>query len=788
MRIQVVGDRLGDLRLAARRLRRTPAFTLAAVLLLGVGMAIAAATASLLNVALFKDAARKRGLVHVAVHLYVSDLPGEAVTQVLADPPGSLDELAGFGLTRATAVVEGISRPVATEAVSGPYFSLFGGVPLTGRLIEPAADRDSALVAVISRAFWRSAFGERPDVVGTSIAVAGQRLTVVGVIDGPVRPGGRGADLWVPSRVLPIDRLFGRLRDGVSIEQVNAEISTRYGTFDIDGGRRPLVVRKGLSDPMPAQNYLDLVWTISLAVAVSLVASASFGLLLFARMAATESTMAVRIALGATARDLTRLLAAEVLLLALAATLVAVNLGSWLSHFVAAEIIQESGWTSAIDTSPDWRVFLAVGGLTLSVALVVVARLSWSVVRVEALGTMVATGGLGGATIRTAHTSTRLVVAQSAATAALLLVAALVMRNSFHASASVSDVDASGIIAWIDTGVTGSGSSRARSILDEAARMSGVRHAAVVSSLPGRGSIGSVTLNQAGDRRHPDVHYVSSGAFDVFNLALIRGRRFTPREDQEGAPVALVSDTAARRFWPHLEPIGRRIWVEQRGKTALEALVIGVVADSPGTPSVRETRQDVYLPFTHSPDDGPLARHSDTSRAALVILGDGDANHRLDLFRSSLQRAFPDTGFVSVRTLRQEILERSRPPASTARVIGLLGLIVFVVAMGGLYGLMSYLATMRRREMGIRRALGASGMALARMLVRESSPMLGAGIGLGLLGGLMIGSFFVRSPNFRLLDPVAIAGVAVFLYAAGLVGATAPYVRTVRQAALRLRD
>jgi ABC-type antimicrobial peptide transport system permease subunit len=190
-------------------------------------------------------------------------------------------------------------------------------------------------------------------------------------------------------------------------------------------------------------------------------------------------------------------------------------------------------------------------------------------------------------------------------------------------------------------------------------------------------------------------------------------------------------------------------------------------------------REDLYLPFTHRPA---------ASGVAVVTLGEGDADRRLDLFRSSLQRAFPDTGFRSVRTMRQEIVERSAAPASMGRVIGLLGLIVFVVAMGGLYGLMSYLATMRRREMGIRKALGATSGALCRMLVRESSPMLGAGVGLGVVAGLMIGSLFVRSPNFRLLDPVAIGGVATFLYAAGLVGAIAPYLRTLREVTARLRD
>ena len=789
MRPGTIGDRFAEVAFAARRLRRTPLFTIVAILLLGIGMAIAAATASLLNVALFKDAARDRGLVHVAAHLYVSNLPDEAVRQMLANPPRSFDALAGFGLTRATAVVDGVSRPVATEAVTGPYFSLLEAVPLAGRLIDDADNRDSALVAVISKSFWQSAFGSRPDVVGTSITVAGQRLTVVGAVERPVRPGARGADLWVPSRVMPVDRLFGRLRRGVEIEQANAEMSARYGRFDADGASRALVVREGLSDPISANYVLDLIWAASLAVGVSLVASVSFGLLLFARMAATESTMAVRIALGATARDLTRLLAAEVVLMALAATVVAVNAGSLLSHFVAAQVIEMSGMSAAIDTSPDWRVFLAVGGLTLTVALLVVARLSWSVVRVEALGSMVATGGLGGATIRTAHTSTRLVIAQSAATAALLLVAALFIRNTFSASASVGDLDASGIIAWIDTAVPGSATSRARSVLDVATRMPGVSQAALVSSLPGSSSMGSVVLNEAGERRSPDVRYVSADAFEVLNLALARGRRFTAREDEEGAPVAVVSDTAARKFWPSMDPIGRRMWVQRTRETALEILVIGVVTDSPWRSGARATRrEDVYLPFAHRPDDLAFSRRLDISGAALITLGDGDADRRLDLFRSSLQRAFPDTGFVSVRTTRQEMAERLAPPTPIARVVGVLGLIVFVVAMGGLYGLMSYLATMRRREMGIRKALGATSMALCRMLVRESTPMLGAGVGIGLLGGLMIGSFFVRSSNFRLLDPVAIAGVAAFLYAVGLVGATAPYLRTLREVTARLRD
>jgi predicted permease len=783
MRAPDPADWLAALSFAGRRLRRTPVFAAASVALLGMGMAIAAATVSLLNVALFKDAAREKDLVHIGIHSWVSYLPDELVNRILADPPRSLHGLAGFGLTRGSAVANGVSRPVAIEAVSGRYFSLLGAVPIAGRLIEDDGGGSTGAIAVISRPFWRAAFGERPDVVGDTIAVAGHRLTIVGVIDGPVRPGGRGADVWVPSTILPVDTLFGRLAPGATVEAASAEVASHYGPFDVDGSRRTPLVRAGLSAPMPPGSYLDLVWSASIGLLVSLVASVSFGLLLFARMAATQSDMAVRIALGATSRDLTRLLALEVLWLASAAAVVAVNAGSLLAHFTAGQIIEDTGFRSTLDASPDWRVYLAVGALTMAVALAVVARLGWSVARVEALGSMLATGGMGGATLRTAHTSTRLVIAQSAATTALLLLTALVMRNALGSGAFPSGLDVNGTaIAWLDqTGHSDpeSGTRRARAVLESAAEMPGIRNAALTSSIPGSPAQGSVSLSPLGDRRRTGIYYVSAEAFDAFGLSATRGRTFTAPEDEDAAPVALVSDAAARRFWPGVDPIGRRFWVNRGPDAALEVVVIGVVPDvAPWRGRDAGEALTAYLPLAHRRPGSDLA---------LLARHDGEAGPLAEAIRTTLQQAVPDTGFLAVRTLEQEFHERSAPPASLARVLGVLGLIVFVVAMGGLYGLMSYLATMRRREIGIRKALGARAVTICRMLARETSPMLMAGVVIGTLGGLLVGSLFVRG-DFRLLDPTAIAAVAGFLYAAGLVGAIAPYVPTIRALTDSLRD
>lgn len=774
---------LADGTFAARRLRRTPVFTAAAITLLGVGMAIAAATASLVNVAWFKRPAAEQGLVHVGIYSYMTGLPGEVVDAVLSDPPASFTQLAGFGVTQNTAVVaEGVSRRAAVEAVTGPYFTLFNAVPSAGRLIQETDARDNAMVAVISDRFLRATFDGSADAMGATMAVGGKRLTIVGVVDKPVRSG-IAADVWVPSHVLPVNTLFGRLAPDVTIEQATAEVAARYGPFEVGGAPPRLIVREGLTAPLSPRAHGHLIWFIGLALTISLVASVSFGLLLFARMASSQSDMAVRIALGATARDLTRLLAFEVVLIAVAATFLAIITGSLLARFAVGQ------FGATIDASPDWRVFFFVATATLAVALAVVARLSWSVARIEALGSMVATGGMGGATIRTADTSFRLVIAQSAATAALLLLAALIARSALPSRTFTHGLDINGAaIAWIDQSgrarSSETGTREARSVLNAAAEIPGVRHAALISSLPGTdparpGDMATSRSIARPNLERADVRYVSAAAFDALGLVVTQGRTFTTREDENAEPVAVVSRTAALRFWPDLEPVGHRLWID-RGESRIEALVIGVVSDAEVHPDRRQREpRDVYLPIAHRPEPAGIA---------ILARSDQDAGVLAERLRASLQQAAPDIGLLSVTSLGQYFYERYAPPLFVPRILGVLGLLVFIVAIGGLYGLMSYLATMRRREIGIRKALGATTAALCRMLARENSRMLVAGVALGIVGGLVVGSIFLGRTNVRLFDPAAMLAVAGFLYVAGLSCAILPFVRMMRERTVSLRE
>ena len=780
---------LADLAFAARRLRRAPGFAVSAILLLGVGMAITAATAGIVNVALFKSAAEEKGLVHIGVHSYVNYLPDEAVAKVLADPPESLALLAGFGLTRDTAVVvDGTSRRAAVEAIYGSYFAAFGAVPVAGRLIHEADGSSDAPVAVISDRFWSAAFDRRQEAIGSTIAVAGQRLTIVGVMGKPARSG-IAADVWVPSHVLPVRTLIGRLRPRTTLEGATAEVATRYGHYQADGEQRSLTVRQGISGSLSRDNYMQLIWFMTIGVTVSLIASLSFGLLLFARLASTQSTMAVRIALGATSRDLTRLLALEVSLLAIAATYVATLLGSLLVRFVLMEAGRTSSHSAMASASPDWRVLLFVAGVTFTVAFAVVARLGWSIARVEALGSMVTTGGMGGATIRTAHTSTKLVMAQAAGTTALLLLATLIGRSALPSRTPTFSLDLDNTaIAWIDqtahTRSAAEGTREARRVLRAASELADVGRTALVSSLPGGAmwtATGGVGLNSSGERRRARVHHVSAEALDIFGIPVTRGRMFTALEDEGESPVAVVSRAAAARFWPGMDPIGRRLWLRRQDQSRLELVVIGEAADveSDGLRRGPET-PDVYLPLSH---------RDERSRVGLLASGVRGNAPLGQLLEASLQRALPETALLSVRSLEQELYERFAPPPFIPRILAVLGLIVFVVAIGGLYGLMSYLATARRREIGIRKALGATTAMLCRMLAGESSRILVAGVAIGILGGLFLGALFLsRVEAFRLFDPVAIFAVAGALYVAGLIGAIAPFVRAMRDRTVQLRN
>ena len=784
--------------LAFRRLRRSPGFALAAILLLGVGVGLGVPLFNIINVQLLKPAAAGRDFVRVVInHSGGLAMAQGEVDAVWLNPPESFSVLLGSGLRNTTAVVDGVSLRVTVEGIAGPYFAEFPTVPLAGRLLTLDDQREGREVALIGERLSRAAFAGAAEAIGAPIVLGGRRVTVIGVIpDGydpaPTWRAIQRRDAWLPATITPPTELFGRLRAGTSLDQADAELASRRLPPHEDGSPRVLGVRQGIGPELgdlSERMYAQLVVMFVAGIAVSLVAAGSFSILLFARLLSRQADLSIRLALGATSRDLTHLLAVEAGILAIGASVVAVWIGTLLSSLFVAQLVSASGIAFAPDLTPDWRLVVYTTLTTFGAAMLVVGKLAWNIRSLEALGSLVATSGVGSSTQRTAGVTNRLVITQTAVSTGLLLVAVMLGRTILaDADSHGLDVDRSAV-AWLDGTALPKTAPEAETIVRRALRATreapGVIDAAIITMLPGGGGLSTgVSPGQPGladmNRRAVRSHYTSANGPAMLGRSLRAGRMFTEDEAIQGARVAVVSAVAAARLWPESDALGRRLRFTRHDSDGPLFIVVGIVDDEATAPGARRELGDIYVPFAHRPASSPVG---------IILRGSGDSVQLAERARESYRTQLPDTGFLHVRSMREEFAERLGAATFWGRMYGLLGVLVLIVAMGGLYGLSAHLAALRRREIGIRRALGATTTTLCRMLHHEHSRMLAMGVGSGCLAGLFFASLILRYfPTLSLWDPIALGVVASTLYVAGLAGALAPFMRTMRAASIALKD
>jgi putative ABC transport system permease protein len=599
----------------------------------------------------------------------------------------------------------------------------------------------------------------------------------------------------VPAHVVAPRELFGRLRPGVSLEQADAELASRTQPAHPSGSPRVLGVHRGLGIDVGTMRtagrvYTQILLMLVVGTAISLIAAGSFSLLLFARLLSSQADFSIRLALGARARDLIRLLAIEVGLLAAVATGVALGVGVLVTRLFFAQLAGAGGPAFIPDLTIDWRLAGYTVATTFGAAAMVVARLAWNLRSFEALGSMVVTSGVGGATQRTAGETSRLVIAQTAVATMLLLVAAMLVRTVIAAETPDVGVDPDrSVVTWMDITALPDDAEQAaaaiRRAVDVTQQVPGVAEATAITLLPGTNTGWfNVSTGSSGPGFSARTHYVTASAITTLQRPIRRGRTFTADEDRSGARVAVVSTTAATRLWPDLDPLGRRLWVRQDDGTREAFVVVGIAGDAPLSDAERRggrrEARDVYFPLLHRREWRPVG--------ILARSHDDDGGRLAERLRDAYRLQLPDTGLLSVRSVREELDSRLESAAFSARAYSTIGGLVFIVALGGLYGLSAHLASLRRREMGIRRALGATPVMLCRMLHAEHRRMLGLGVGIGALGGIFLASLILPwFPTLDLWDPWSLIVVASTLYAAGLAGALLPFIRTMRSAAIALR-
>ena len=779
-------DFAGDARYAVRSLRRAPAFTLAAVLTLAVGIGASATIFAVTDAYVFRPLPFPHGerIVQLS-HQFGSDLARSTSVPDYEDWQAgarAFDTMAAEGYQGYTYQGTESAEHVEGRLVSSGYFALFGQRPLAGRDIAPSDDVPGAApVVVVSRAFWRARLGGTPDAVGRVISLDGRPFTVIGVMDHGLETLADPAQVFLPMEAAAPHRgrgtwflsVYARLRDGVGLADARADLADlarRLGErYHWTGGGT--ITALPLRDELVGEARRPLLALFAAVGFLLLIAIANLAGLLQARASARTREYAVRAALGAGRGRLARQTATEALLLT------AFGAGAGALVAVIGTRLVLGLWPASLPRPFHVGVDLRVLGFAIAASLAagLLAGFSPGILRLSGRPLRERRAHGGGRRVR------RLLVAGEVALTVVLLVGAGLMGRALDRLLSVDPGFRTAGVTTLQVELpTGTYGTRERqsafydNLLDRVRRIPGVQAAGAALNLPMAGtmngafSIEGRTWPSAEQPPEAAKHVVTPGYLDALGIPLLRGRAFTAT-DRAGAPgVALVNQTVARRFWPGQEPLGRRIQVLGDGWQE----IVGVVGDVRLEGLDQATRLETYLPFDQWPYHTMyLAVRHDADRADAVI----------GALRSAVRAMDRGVTLYRVRPLADVVTGTVATRRLPAFLFGAFAAMALLLAAVGLYGVLAYSVSRRTGEIAVRMALGAREGAVMRQVVGEGMRLVAAGAAVGLVLAaavtrLISGLLF----DVRPLDAASYAGALAVLALVALAACWAPALRAAR--------
>jgi putative ABC transport system permease protein len=795
---------LEDLRYGAGVLRRTPALTAVAVLTLALGIAAITTVFGWIDGMVLHPfhGAKDDGQLAVLESVRASGIEDPNLSYAdCRDFRDNLRSISGLAFTQQApgSVGEGEKAYFGWfELVSGNYFDVLGVRPVVGRAFtrDEYGDRAKAFTAVISYRLWKGYFRGDPSILGRTVRINRQQVTIVGVAP-PAFHGdfpGVALDGWVPAplggeraRDARHFNAIVRLRPGVSISEADAEaatIATRlaraYPKTNEGIGARIVPIWRAQSGASSI-----LAWPLAVLGAacalVLLIACANVANLLLARSAARQTEFAIRAALGAGPGRLSRQLVSESLLLAILATLVALPLSLWFQN-VLVYLVPPTGLPLYFEVQPSVRVFVFAAVVCLACALASGLPPALQSVRRSVVDAL-KQGGRGGTRNGYSHRiSGVLVVAEVGLALATLVTLGLFLRSLHRLENTPAGFDYRNVtvcrLFLVTNNYTASEEQEfSRRLRRRLLTAPGVTDAAYSDTIPlgfGLGKWTGIMVEGYMPRRgeNMDVHHasVSPGYFDLLRIPFLAGRDFRSGDNESAPRVMIVNESFARRFYGGRDPVGRRVRIYGRPFT-----IVGMVKDTRYY-SLSETPQPYFYMSFDQEHDG-----SGEGGVAFYARTGGDARGFVPVIRRAMSAIDPNSAGLTAMPLADYISAAWFGPRIASLLLGVLGAISMLLAGVGLYGVMAYSVSQRTREIGVRMALGADPQGVLRMVMRRGLLMAFAGIAAGLAISLaaapQIAPLLYRvSPA----DPVSIAGAALFLIVVALLASLIPALRATR--------
>ena len=802
-----------DVRYGVRMLLKAPGFTAIAVLTLALGIGANTAIFSLGNVFMFrplpvKDADR---LTVVAIQNRADADPEQLSypdfldyrrqsTAVFTDLTGYVLSLSGLGS-------QGHADRIISAFVPSNFFTMLGIKPALGRLIAPGEGDQpkTGPEVVLGYSYWKKRFGADRSVIGRSVVLDGQAVTVIGVVPeefhgpyniveldayAPVGMYGFHTMGFFTSRGDHQVRALATLKPGITTRQAEAVLSVvarqlAEGYPQTDQGWTARVIPEKLARPEPAvANTMPLVATAFLAGVglVLLVACVNVANMILARAAAREREISIRAAMGAGRGRLIRQLLTESILLAIAGGASGALAGNWVCRTLNG-LRPLGDFPLRLAFVFDWRVFTYVAAVALAAGILAGLAPALRVSRTN-LNETLREGGrgmIGGGRRHALRNS--LVVAQVTGSLIVLVAAGLFTRSLVRAQSIDLGFDPHHVLnVAIDPGIQGYDQAHAdaffRELLRRSRALPGVEAASLAFSVPmsyysDGGAVYVEGQAVPPNTRVPGAGYniVTPDYFAVMRMRILAGRAFTDADTATSPLVAIVSQAMAKRFWPNLDPVGRRF--SYHGASGPWVTVVGLARDMKHSGLLDEPGPFFFVPQTQNYH----AIHVLQLRTAVA------PEAMIPAVEAQVRDLDPNLPVYDVMTMEQSLGGANgyflfKMGAAFAASLGGLGLLLAVV---GVYGVVSYNASQRRHEIGIRMALGAEPRGIFGLVIRQAVVLVGAGVGIGLLLALAVSralaSMLVGITSY---DPITYLGTSALLMAAALVACYVPAYRAVR--------
>jgi len=701
---------------------------------------------------------------------------------------------------RLNVVINGDADLANVATVTGNYFTMLRATPLTGRLLQEDDDRPGApLVGVVSHAFWRKRFAADPSVAGKIVTVNNLSVTVIGVtpeaFGGVQNPGDLGPDMTMPLSADP--QLFpgqkrisegtqywlqmvGRLKPGATLENVKGNLDGVFQQAARDGmtsymaaltdEQRNLSTNKRERTRVPELAPTSAVHGIydfddnsrrtatllsGVVIAVLLIVCANVANLLLSRATSRRKEISIRLSMGAPRSRLIRQLLTESVLLSAIGGGLGLVVAYWLRGLLPF------GATAPLD----WRVFAFVFGLSVFTGMLFGLMPAFRATRVDLADAMkLESRSVAGGR---SWLSMGLLVVQVALSVVLVIGAGLFLRtlqNLRHVDIGFNPNNL--LLFAVDPSLNGYDADRTATFygdLQQALKaLPGVRSAALTRVAFLSGSRSSSSINIQGRSGSNNVHMmqVSPEFFATLEMPVLQGRGFTDRDTSHAPKVVVISEAAAKQYFPGESPIGRRVGFSP--ETTSEFEIVGVVRDVRYA-SVRDNPPPTLF---QAALQGPMRRMIAVMRTA------GDPAQLIEPVRGAIRRLDPNLPITNVATQTENLERRFAQDRLFANALSFFGGLALLLAAIGLFGLMSYNVGRRSQEIGIRMALGAKRLDVIRMILGESLALVAAGLVLGLGGaywlGRLVSTFlFGLAPTDAATITAAVALIAVVSTLAG---------------------